>query len=467
MEYLLIVFLAVAAPLAVLAWYNRKLRERAIQKILERNLLKKHHKNQWYSSDATIQAAKILNKLPKSKLQPLFAEIKNGKTTNLLRLLDKKAADNLKAVFNDKKNCSPLQRAENLLLKSEIDSLAKLIDNLPNKSQIERARISHLQAYLALAEGDLLTASQQAAIAAKIFQKQRFIYEEAQTYLLSGTIYRVSAVTDTADFMLRTAADLFGLIGANAKQAEVYGHLGMLMVMQERFAEAEQYFSQAQKLFEYAQDDIGTAEILNQQALTALIHGKYSQAQKLVKDALAIFIRYKDCRGEALCYDIIAQTAAAQNHWNKTATYADKAQKLYKSHHNLPAQQEMELLTARAYLEKGNLLQSEQLLRQIIAEANKHKSCFHIANAYNLLGIIYLRQGDLRRAEGLFQQSLSAEMQNERWCGAAIDYANIALTSYRRGNKENGDKNRKLAIKYAQDAGADTLAEMLEKSFNQ
>ena len=83
------------------------------------------------------------------------------------------------------------------------------------------------------------------------------------------------------------------------------------------------------------------------------------------------------------------------------------------------------------------------------------------------MGIIYLRQGDLRRAEGLFQQSLGAEMQNERWCGAAIDYANIALTSYRRGNKENGDKNRELAIKYAQDAGADVLAEMLKSGFNQ
>lgn len=467
MEYLLIVSLVVAAPLALLIGYNLHLRKLAIQKILERNLLKKHPKSQWYSSCVVCQAAKTLNKLPKRKLQPLFAEIKDGKINKLAALLDKQTTNLLKSIYGRKGTFSPLQKAEQLLLNAETNSLSELVDNLSAANKIEQARIAYLQAGVALAEGDLLTASQQATTAAKIFQKHKLTYEEAQAYLLSGTIYRVSAVTDTADFMLRTAADLFGFIGANAKQAEAYGHLGMLMVMQERFDEAEQFFGQSKKLFELADDDIGVAEILNQQALTALIHEKYSLAEKLTKTALKVFGNYQENRGEALCYDIIAQIAAAQQQWGKVASYAGKARKLYENRHNLPAQQEMEFLLARAYLEKGDFSKSEQMLRQIIAQATQHKSCFHIANAYNLLGIIYLRQGDLRRAEGLFQQSLGAEMQNERWCGAAIDYANIALTSYRRGNKENGDKNRELAIKYAQDAGADVLAEMLKSGFNQ
>lgn len=464
MEYSLLILLIIIIPLALFFNYNRRLRERVLHKILERHLLKERPKNAWYSSVTVRRAAAALNKLSGKKLQPLLAAVRRGETAPLLAKVDSQTADELKAIRTDgKAKGGNLQQAETALLNLETTKAARLLKRLEANNKTERARLDYLQAWLALSEGDLLTASTKAAAAVRQFQKLDFIYEEAQAYLLSGTIYRVSAVTDTAEFMLRTAAELFGLIGADARQAEALGNLGMLMVMENRFEEADDYFARAQKLYQAAKDETGFAEIINQQALTALIRGQHTAAAALSGRARKVFQTLHDPRGQALSLDIAAQTAAAAGDWKKAAAAAKLAQKLYRQNKNLPAQQEMELLLAQALLEENRPAEAEKILRQIIENARRHKSCFHVANAYNLLGIIYLRQGDLRRAEGLFQQSLSAEVQNERWCGAAIDYANIALTSYRRGHKDDGDKYRALALQYARDAGETQLAEIWEK----
>ncbi len=467
MEYLAFIAAIIIIPLVMLLHYNKKLREQAIQKVLERNLLREQNKNLWYSSLSVRKAAKALNKLSKKQLQPLFAELKTGKLNLLLQQLDKDTVNEIKAIKGQgKRFASQLQKAEKALLDIKAAEAAKIIESLSPRNKLEQARLNYIQSWLALAEGDLLSASQKAAGAAKFFQKNNMLYEEAQTYLLSGTIYRVSAVTDTADFMLRTAAEIFAAIGANAKQAEAYGHLGMLMVMQERFEEARDYFGKAQNLFKYAKDMNGYAEILNQQALTDLIDNNPKKAAKTAAEAEKIFKDLADARGQAMSLDIAAQIAAGQAQWKKAAGKAAAAYKLYEQTDNRPAKLEMELLLAQADFETAKTATAEKRLRKIIAEDKSCKSCFHIANAYNLLGIIYLQQGDLRRAEGIFQQSLSAELQNERWYGAAIDYANIALTAYRRGHKDNGDKNREMAIKCAQDAGAESLAEILKQRLN-
>ena len=467
MEYLAFIAAIIILPLVLLLHYNKKLRELAIQKILERNLLREQNKNLWYSSLSVGKAAKALNKLSKKQLQPLFAELKNGKLNLLLRQLDEETADEIKVIKGQgKKIASLLQKAEKAMLDIRTAEAAKIIELISPRNKMEKARTNYIQSCLALLEGDLLSASQKATDAAKFFQKHNMLYEEAQTYLLSGTIYRVSAVTDTADFMLRTAAEIFAAIGANAKQAEAYGHLGMLMVMQERFAEAYDYFGKAQNLFQYAKDMNGYAEILNQQALTDLINNESQKAAKTAAKAEKIFKDLNDARGQAMSLDIEAQIAFGLAQWKKAASKAAAAHKLYEQTDNRPAKLEMELLLAQIDFETAKTAAAEKRLRKIIDEDKSCKSCFHIANAYNLLGIIYLRQGDLRRAEGIFQQSLSAELQNERWYGAAIDYANIALTSYRRGNKDTGDKNREMAIKCAQDAGAENLAKMLKQRLN-
>lgn len=461
MEHSLIFLIFIIVPLLLFLYYNRRLKRQILQKILERNLLRGHAKNLWYSSQPVWLAAKALGRLSRKDLQPRLAYLRDGNIGTLRPLVDKQTWNEIRIIGGTPARVNKLARAEIALIDADMARFAKLVAGIKPQNSTEQARLVYLQAAQALFDGDLQTAADLAADAIRRFRKLDFVYEEAQAYLLSGSIYRVSAVTDTAEFMLRTAAQLFASINAAAKQAEVMANLGMLMVMQERFDEAEEYFENAQKLFAAAQDENGQAEIINQQALTALIRADYTKAIKLAAQARSIFEKRRNFRGNALSLDIAAQAAAAQNNWKKAESQAKMAQRFYQKTKNLPAEQEMTLLRARALLEKGQTEAAEKKLRKIINQ--KQPSCFHVANAYNLLGIIYLQQGDLRRAEGLFQQSLSAEVQNERWAGAAVDCANIALTAYRRGHKENGDKNRKLALQYAKEAGAENLVKMLEQ----
>ncbi len=468
MEHSLIFVVFIIIPLLAFLNYGRRLKRRILQKILERCFLQKHPANLWYSSQTVFQTARALCRLPRKKLQPVLADLRSGRIGVLRTLVNRQTMAEIRVICGKTAGRGDtLRQAETALLNSDFERAAALTEKICAQTPVEKARLGYLRAASALFDGDLQSAADLAADAIRRFRKLDFVYEEARAYLLSGTIFRVSAVTDTAEFMLRNAARLFAGICAYADRAEALASLGMLMVMQERFEEALEYFSDAQKLFSAAEDENGEAEIINQQALTALIRGDYTMAEKLAAKAYTAFRRLENPRGAALSLDIGSQTAAAQNNWKKAGTKARAAQKLYRQTGNRPAELETALMTARARLENGRPAEAEKILRQIIERHQKQPCCFHIANAYNLLGIIYLRQGDLRRAEGLFRQSLSSELQNERWSGAAIDYANIALTAYRRGHKDCGDQNRALALQYAQDAGAEKLAEMLKQKLYQ
>ena len=465
MSHLLIILLIIFVPLIFFFFYFKKIRQRIIAQILERNILKHHPKNAWYSSEITQKVARRLNKLPKKKLHPILQSLKNKDYSDLLSYLTLDAVDEFSTLYKHKKlsHPNPLQKAEQAFLDLDFAKARKNIESFSPNNKIEKARTDYLLAWFALEEGDLLSASEKVATATKQFQKSGLVYEEALAYLLAGTIYRVSAIFDTADFMFKTATQLFGFVNASAKEAETWASLGMLMVAQQRFEEADDAFEKAKKLFLIAQDKLGETEIINQQALAALIQGQLKKANKLALQTKKEFTSLKNLRGQALSLDILAQVEAAQNLWDRAYKNAKAAEALYLKTKNFSALQEMMFLQAQALLAKDNHLKSEQVLRELLKETAKHKTCFHVANVYNLLGIIYLKQGDFRRAEGLFQQSLSNELQNDRIGAAAIDYANIALAAYRRGHKEIGDKNKEMALQCAKDAGEDNLLALLKQ----
>ncbi len=467
MEYLLIAFLILCTAALILHAYAKKLRRRLIERILERCLLAKLPAGAWYSGAAARQAAAQLNRMAKPQLQKLLRQFCAGHPTALLRRLTPETAAALRLMNGyGGKPTDALTRAELALLDFETTAAAKFISGFEPKTKTEHARLNHIAAQLALNEGDMLEASTKAAAAAAQFRKLRLPFEEATAYLLGGTVYRACGIEDTAQFLLRAAGKIFAAIGAPAKQAESLVNLGMLMVLGSRFDEAKDYFAQAGELFAKAGDETGGAAVLNQQALTALIEGKYADAQKSERRAQKIFARLKDIRGLALCHDLAAQTAAAMTNWKTAAAQARKAQPLYRQSQNTAALFEAELLEAQALTELGQTQAAEKILRRILAEAQNCKTCFHIANVYSLLGLIYLRRGDNRRAEGLFQQSLGAELHNERWSGAAIDSANIALTAQRRGNSEQADKYRELARQYAEESGLESLKQLLTRKLN-
>ncbi len=452
MNYLHLIFILLFSVSAIfLFWsYANCLKKDYLRRIIERSLLEKRNclpSDLLYSSETALLTAEKLAFLPSQKLKQITPYLKNRNIDALIRFFEKNKFSEI------------AQR-----LKSACGKIKKHFPYKNKKAQ--HASLLLKEAKENLAEGDLLSASEKSSLAAKIFNKLNYIYEEAESYLLMGTIYRVSAVFDVADFMLRTSAKLFHYLGAINKEAEAIGTFGMLMTTQKRFEEALSYFEKAEKLYRECNQISGCAEIINQQALCLLLANNIALAQKKACQALKKHSQINNLQGQAFSLEIYAYIYRIKENWKIVFKKAHEAALLYQKI-NFPAYLEMCLLQAEALFAIKKYPEAEKLLRQIIEDDKKQRSCFQVANSYNLLGLIYLLQKDLKRARTLFSQSLNMEIRNDRTLGALIDYANMANIEAQSGNLSLAQKYLTLAIEQARELEEEELIKILEKKLNQ
>lgn len=105
-----------------------------------------------------------------------------------------------------------------------------------------------LDAQLAFFEGDLLNASVWTRQVSKITKKKNMFYEEAQSWFLMGEICSRAEMFDSAYFLLRKAAFLFGKIESYSKKSEVLTALGLVCLAQNRCNEADDFWNKALQL---------------------------------------------------------------------------------------------------------------------------------------------------------------------------------------------------------------------------
>jgi len=324
------------------------------------------------------------------------------------------------------------------------------------------ARQKYLQAYLDTDDGDMLRASQNASLAAKYFHKLGAEYEEGQSYLLLGIIYRVAIISDVSQMMFETALQIFSAAKCPVETANAYGNLGMLMAIQQRFEEADDYYQKAEKIMLDNGCSLGFAVICNQQSLLQLMQNNNEKAEELALKALKIHKQNSNNTGIAFSKEIIGSSAFNRKDYQKAMQMAFEAKNQYKEHGNLSACLENMYLIALSLFSQEKDKEAEKTLREIIKTAQEQSNSFHVANAYSLLGLIYLKQNDLRRAKGLFQQSLDMEQINNRLGGIATDYANIGLIEFRKGNLEQAKKTLKTALDYAEANQEEELIRLLK-----
>lgn len=335
--------------------------------------------------------------------------------------------------------------------------------NFGKKNSYARARANYLQAYLDMDNGDMLGASLNCSQATKIFHKIGCDYEEGQSYLLMGIIYRVAIVADVAQLMFDTALKIFRAANCQTETALVYGNLGMLMAIQKRFEEAADYYQKAEDIYHKKGLLTACADIYNQQALLNLMQNQLDKAEELAYKALKNHTQQQNNSGIAFSKEIIGNTAWNRKDHKLATQMAFEAKNLYKEQKNLSAYLENMYLMALSLFEQNKLKESEKILRDITTTAKQQTTNFHTANAYTLLGLIFLQNNDLSRAKGLFQQSLDLEQANNRLGGIATDYANISLIEWRRGDVEQARKTLETALEYAQANQEEELTEILQK----
>lgn len=377
--------------------------------------------------------------------------------------------------------------------KTALKSLAKICKNHPNDMQAQGwLAVAHgmagdknkaallwsgikeqkLPAYLrghyhiyiaesALRNGDLELASKQFYQAAVRFGHCKAYHDEAAVYLKLGTIYRICFVFDTAESWFRSALEIYQKLGHDRGEALTTANMGMLMTGQERFDEALDFFAKAEALYAPFEALSEMAYIKNHIALTHILQKDYRAAQKSLNEALKLFAADNDLNGMAFGYELKADNDWQQQHFAATVKWAKKAADLYRQCGNTTGLLESRYLQAQALLRAGDDTQAEEILRQIIDHGKKDCGGFYLANAYNLLGIIFMRRKDLRRAKGLFRQSLELEQRGSRTAALAADYANIGLNELCCGRRDDAGKNLQTALELAESCGDEDLCRCL------
>ena len=441
--------------------------------------MQKKEERAFFSSQALQCALQILlrhkNKAAAKALRNLTKGDSRAAECYLLKHGEDFAAGALRMMRNPSGGLRILEKSDDFRAKAEIlklyslqgqkESAEQIVKSLPKckKFPYVRACKKFFEAQSCLSAGNMADASLKAGAAITLFRQTNAFTEEADAYLLAGTIYRLSAVEDTAYFMLKQARDIFAAVGHYAGEAEALGNLGMLWTMRENFEEAENCFSQSLEICKKYNRETAAAYIIDQTALLKLLQKQYALALKLAQEALQIHISHENKKGEAFSRDILAYVYAAQKQWKESAEQAELAEKLYIKEKDTAAYFSSLYQQAQAAYELKEDKKAEQKLRQIIQNKERDNCCFHSASAISLLGLIFLRKNQLKRAKSLFLQAASLEQKNERFSGAATDYTNIGLIEYKSGDKKQALKTFYTALEYASAFGENEFSQMLEQ----
>jgi len=468
---LLAVICVIFLPLAII----RRLKYNYFSQIAIRNSLK--HDNHFFCSYVIQQAMKLSIKKKDNQLSELLLSGKTKKAASAIKSKDELSAIVLDAFQNIKSASSKLEKfikknPKNQLATAYLAMIYHGSKNIKKQAAWDNITENKLPDYfraqyrmhianIALKNGDLEFASQNFYLSAKLFNRRKAYYEEANVYLLLGTTYRICFIFDIAESLFRSALKIFTILKFDEECAKVYANMGMLMVAQERFEEADLFFQKALSYINTKKHVTTIAEIFNQQALMFIIQKKYKEAEIILKESYNLNSKQKNINGIAFSLELKANSLWKRKKFISAAKNAQRASALYQKIENISGMLESMYLQAQALFCCSKDIEAEDILRQIIEKGKENSGCFHLANAYNLLGIIFVKRNDLRRAKGLFQQSLNLEQRGCRCSAIATDYANIGFIEMRHGNKDMAQKNLQLALDFAKQAEDDELYSLI------
>ena len=438
-------------------------------KFLQNNVSKKFANKYLYSSllikdicyhilkQNSLKYRKMTECLTKNKILQFYNLVNDELIKSKINICDKKISKKFIKDIGYQLALAKLYIKEN-----KYDKGLKILQNLQkNKmSSAQKACFRYLMGQISLYESDLLIATEDFSFALKIFKKKNMLFEEAETYFMLGTAYRVSGVYDTAELMLKTSADLFSKTFSFNGEAEALGTLGLLMSVQNRFEEAHSYFQKA--LDKTSQNKTLRSFILSQIAMLELVEGHHKQALNFAKESLE---QTKSDIAKANGYDVLSRVNMAEKHYASAVKNAVLAFDLFFKNHNYSAAFESLYIKAFALSKAKRLDESEKNLRFLLEIEKKHKHCFHIAGAYTLLGVVLLNKDQPDRAKSMFNLALSKELCNNRKTGVAIDYTNLAIVEKLQGNIEKAYENIQKALSQSNDLDENIIS-IIKNSLN-
>ena len=317
-----------------------------------------------------------------------------------------------------------------------------------------------------LYQTDMLAASSQCSGALKLYQKSGFAFEEAECYLCLAQIYRISGVFDVAETMLREAAKIYKELSAHAKYAETEAYRGLVEIGRENYPAAGEYLEAAAAVCRQYRLEKTGADIANWQGLACYLQKSLPSAKRFFASVLH---RQSQASPEAKAFaaEMAARIGLQKKDFAAAVRRADEAVLIHRSLHHRPGIFENLYLKAEILYTAADYNRSAEILTALIKEKMPPSSIYYPANAYTLLGLIYLETGRLGPARTMFKNAVDMENSQNRLKGAAIDYNNLAELALREGCRDEARTCLERALKYAETLEDKELAAYLEDKLKQ
>lgn len=447
---LLVIFLVLG--IGAFIWQARRLRRNLIENILSDHLLNR----KFFSTLIVEKWADYINNLSSKAQTKQIDLITNEQTSQAARLITDTnlhwAAEFIALGKLPKSNISPtplgqILHAWYLLGIGKKNQARKILSHITKTPHNLHGLYLLTNAKLKTLEGELLEASNAAWQAVKIFKKHHWLYEEASGYYLMGEIYRLANHFDTSEIMLNSALKIWQKINCTTCQSETLCSLGLLCATQNRFAEAENYFTTALNNTSFDNVDKNLPlYIICHLALNDIMQQNPKRGlNRLAKHSPT------SCTTDiqALYFITLARSEKALNHYRKAFHFAKQAAPLYLDLKDYASWCETQYLAAEICLQHQKYIQAEKILHDILSFSRQHSSDFAIAKVYTALGLIMAQNDNLSAAENFFYQALNIETSKDNFAEMAIDYMNLAEVFRLQGNPVQEKHCLEAVMQYA------------------
>ena len=324
-----------------------------------------------------------------------------------------------------------------------------------------KADYYYLSAQKELYLTDLQNASNNISKALKIYKKLGYLYECALCYQTFATIYKLCGLKDISYTMLTEAKKLYEHIKCPAKLAETNAYLGIHELTSQNYQNAIDYFDLSQKICTEHNLKKTMLDILNWKAFALFQQGDYKNAlktAKLVQNATSVSSNTK-----SFCYEIISRIYYQQSKPLLAIKHANLGLDIAQKQKDMQYNFELNFLKAEAFFMLKKYTNAKDILITLIKQKYSNCITFYPANAYSLLGLIYLKENNLKQAQNMFKSALDLEHSKNRSKGAIIDYNNLAEISLKLGNKKTAQKYLQHAIDLAKELKDNNLESYLQK----
>ena len=265
-----------------------------------------------------------------------------------------------------------------------------------------------------------------AASADSLSKKQEFDRGIALSRKALATAWYMKSRLDTAETLAREAIFLLNEIGSYGEKAGAFNTLGLCLMHQGKYIEADRRFSEALALYIAAGDRTGEAKCISNLGVVAHYQTQYAKSVKNYLKALRIAEEVNDPILKAECQSNLGMAFTSQKEYPSSIVYLHRARKSYNQLGDKRGESRSLMGLGTAYFNFGNLDTAQAYYDRSMAIFIETGDELGMAQALHNSAEALLVRGENERALAKFEQALEIRTASNETYGIALTLFNMA-----------------------------------------